>query len=166
MKPVKKRRSQEEKYGKYKWLRVLIRRNAEDIREVKRMLKGLSRGLNHLMDYESDYLLGIAVQDSRDQAILDVLRAAGREGLLPKDIHARVAKYGLQYHHVTRRINRMNKRMRDEIGERVADKVGAKWALSDFMVRNWGAKKDEVDQYEPDEDSEDLIIEKKNETEE
>jgi hypothetical protein len=110
-------------------------------REVYYVHAGFCR---HLMDYESDYLLSVAVQDSRDEAILDVLRVAGREGLLPKDIHARVAKYSLQYHHVTRRINRMNKRMCDELGERVADKVGAKWALSDFMCRNWIAKTKEI----------------------
>lgn len=84
VKAVKKRRSQEEKYGKYKWIKTLVRRNAEDIRDVKRMLTGLSRGLSYLMDYESDYLLGIAVKDSRDQAILDVLRAAGAEVCCPK----------------------------------------------------------------------------------
>lgn len=39
----------------------------------------------------------------------------------------------------------MNKRMHKELKERVADKVGAKWALSDFMFRNWGAKKGEVE---------------------
>jgi hypothetical protein len=72
------------------------------------------------------------------------VRAAGAEGLLPRGIHARVAKCGLKYHHVTRRINRMNKQMLDEIGERVADKVGAKWALSDFMRRNWIAKTKEI----------------------
>jgi hypothetical protein len=142
---VKKLRSQEEKYGKYKWLRVLARRNAKGLAEINRKLDGLIRGLEHLMNYESDYLLSVAAQDSRDEVILDVLRAAGREGLLPKDIHSRVAKYGLQYHHVTRRINRMNKRMCDELEERVADKVGSKWALSDFMFRNWGAKEDEVE---------------------
>ena len=66
------------------------------------MLQGLSRGLRFLMDFDSEYLLGMVCRDSRNQAILDVLRAAGAEGLLPKDIHARVAKYGLKHHHVTR----------------------------------------------------------------
>ena len=39
----------------------------------------------------------------------------------------------------------MNKRMAAEIGECVADKVGRNWALSGFMLRNWGAKTDEVE---------------------
>jgi hypothetical protein len=144
-KHIKKRRSEEEKYGKYKWVRILIRRNMKDIVEIKRMLRGLSRGLSSLMDFDSEYLLGMVCQDSRDQAILDMLRAAGAEGLLPRDIHARVAKFGLKYHHITRRIKRMNKRMQNEIGERVADKVGRNWALSDFMFHNWTTKKNEIE---------------------
>jgi len=142
---VKKRRTSEQKYGKYKWLRILIRRNAEETREIKRMLKGLSYGLRHFMNFDSQYLTDMICQDSRDGAILDVLRAAGANGLSPKEIHAQVRRYGLKYHHITRRIRRMNKRMQDEIGQRVADKVGRNWALSDFMVRNWIAKINEVE---------------------
>ena len=35
--------------------------------------------------------------------------------------------------------------MLNEIGERVADKVGRNWALSDFMLRNWTVKMDEIE---------------------
>jgi len=35
--------------------------------------------------------------------------------------------------------------MQNEIGERVADKVGRNWALSDFMLHNWDAKIIETD---------------------
>ncbi|MDH5482629.1 MAG: hypothetical protein OEY22_07115 [Candidatus Bathyarchaeota archaeon] len=141
---VKKRRSPEQKHGKYKWIKTLVRRNSEDIREIKRMLRGLSYGLRHLMDFQGQYLVDMVCQDSRDQAILDVLRSAGSDGLSPKEIHARVRRYGLKYHHISRRINRMNKRMQNEIGERLADKVGWKWALSNFMHCNWSAKTSEI----------------------
>ena len=144
-KNVKKGRNPEQKYGKYKWMRILIDRNNRELREIKRMLRGLSRGLSHLMDFDSEYLIGMVCRDSRDQAILDVLRAAGSDGLSPKEIHARVRRYGLKYHHITRRIKRMNKRMQNEIGERVADKVGRNWALSDFMFRNWSAMTNEIE---------------------
>jgi hypothetical protein len=142
---VKRRRTPEQKYGKYKWLNILVRRNAKEIREIKRMLRGLSYGLRHLMDFDSKYLIEMVCQDSRDQAILDVLRAAGYDGLPPKEIHARVRRYGLKYHHVTRRIKRMNKQMHNEIGEQVADKVGRNWALSDFMFHNWSVKTNEIE---------------------
>lgn len=144
-KNVKRRRSPEEKYGKYKWIRMLIRRNSREIREIKRMLRGLSLGLSHLMDFDSEYLVNMVCRDSRDQAILDVLRAAGSDGMPPKKIHVRVRRYGLKYHHITRRIKRMNKRMQNEIGEQLADKVGRNWALSSFMLHNWTTKTREIE---------------------
>ena len=110
-KDVKKRRSPERKYGKYKWLRMLIDRNTTELREIRRIVSGVSRGLSYLMDFDSEYLLKMVCRDSRDEVILDVLRAAGPCGLSPKTIHAKVRSYGLKYHHITRRIKRMNRRM-------------------------------------------------------
>jgi hypothetical protein len=69
----------------------------------------------------------------------------GSDFLLFKEIHPRVHRRGLKYHHISCRIKRMNKRMQNEIGERVADKVGWKWMLSNFMYRNWSAKKSEIE---------------------
>jgi len=142
---VKKRRSPEEKHGKYKWQRILIDRNSRELREIKRMLRGLSLGLSHLMDYPGEYLVKMVCRDSRDEIILDVLHECGPAGLSPKEIFLKVRCYGLKYHHISRRIKRMNKRMLSEIGGRVADKVGRNWALSDFMLRNWNAKKNEIE---------------------
>jgi len=142
---VKKRRTPEEKYGKYKWIKTLVNRNSRELREIKRMLRGLSLGLSHLMDFDSEYLFKMICRDSRDEIILDVLHECGPAGLSPKEIHFKVRRYGLKYHHITRRIKRMNKRMENEIGERVADKVGWNWALSDFMLRNWSAKTNEIE---------------------
>ena len=145
---VKKRRRPEEKHGKYKWQRILIDRNSRELREIKRMLRGLSLGLSHLMDYPGDYLVKMICRDSRDEMILDVLHECGPAGLSPKEIFLKVRRYGLKYHHITRRIRRMNKRMQSEIGERVADKVGRNWALSDFMLRNWSVKINELKEAE------------------
>ena len=142
---VKKRRRPEEKHGKYKWMRILVDRNSRELREIKRMLRGLSLGLSYMMDFDSAYLIRMVCRDSRDEMILDVLHECGAAGLSPKEIFLKVRRYGLKYHHITRRINRMNKRMRNEIGERVADKVGRNWALSDFMLRNWSAKTSEIE---------------------
>jgi hypothetical protein len=142
---VKKRRTPEEKYGKYKSQRILIDRNSRELREVKRMLRGLSLGLSHLMDYLGGYLVKMVCRDSRDEMISDVLHECGPAGLSPKEIFLKMRRYGLKYHHITRRINRMNKRMLNEIGERVADKVGRNWALSDFMLRNWNANANEIE---------------------
>ena len=145
-KNVKKMRTLDQKYGKYKWMRILIDRNTEELREIRRIVTGLSRGLSYMMDFESDYLGKMVCRDSRDEVILDVLCAAGPAGLSPKEIFLKVRRYGLKYHHISRRIKRMNKRMQNEIGERVADKVGRNWALSDFMLHNWSVKMNELEE--------------------
>lgn len=142
---VKKRRRPEEKYGKYKWMRILIERNSRELREIKRMLRGLSLGLSYMMDFDSEYLLKMICHDSRDEIILDVLHERGPAGLSPKEVYLKVRRYGLKYHHITRRIKRMNKRMQNEIGARVADKVGRNWALSGFIFRNWSGKKVKIE---------------------
>jgi hypothetical protein len=105
----RKQRSPEEKYGKYKWIKILISRLAEDQREIKRDLRQLTFGLRHLMEFDSQFLEETVCQDSRDEAILQVLRQSYPEGKLPKDIWHDVHRHGLQYHHVTRRIKRMKK---------------------------------------------------------
>ena len=64
--------------------------------------------------------------------------------MAPKDIYKDVRRLGLKYHHISRRIRRMNKCMQKEIGERVADKVGRNWALSSFMLHNWNVKLDDI----------------------
>ena len=53
--------------------------------------------------------------------------------------------YNLKYHHITRRIKRTNKRMQNEIGERMAHRVGRNWALSDFIFHNWSVRMDELE---------------------
>jgi len=97
------------------------------------------------MDYPGEYLVKMICRDRRDEMILDVLHECGPAGLSPKEIFLKVQRYGLKYHHITRRIKRMNRRMQNEIGERVADKVGRNWALSDFMFRNWSVKRKEIE---------------------
>jgi len=72
-------------------------------------------------------------------------RAAGPTEWSPKDIFLKVRRCGLKYHHVSRRIRRMNRRMQSEIGERIADEAGRNWALSDFMLHNLGAKTSEIE---------------------
>jgi len=38
----------------------------------------------------------------------------------------------------------MNRKLQNELGYDVAEKVGHKWALTDFMVDDWGATREEI----------------------
>ena len=54
------------------------------------------------------------------------------------DVASRLQKYGLAYYDVSRRIVRMNKRLKTEAGELLFEKRGHKWALTSFAFESWG----------------------------
>lgn len=86
----------------------------------------------------------VVCRDEVDLAIIDVLLGAGSEGMLPKDIAARLATFKISRWHVSRRLLRMNKRLKKEIDQNVAERHGWKWSLTSFMNENWSATKEEI----------------------
>jgi hypothetical protein len=64
--------------------------------------------------------------------------------MLPKDIAARLAKHKVSRWHVSRRMVRMNNRLKEEIGRNVAEKHGWKWAVTSFINENWNATRGEI----------------------
>jgi hypothetical protein len=147
-----KRRTPEQKYGVNRWHHIEQHRTLTDLRETKALVQQIFLGLSYLMQYGSQFLEDVVTKDDDghrddlDLAILDVLRQAPASGILPKDIYAKVGRYGLAYHHITRRIKRMNKRLRKKTSQNAAVKVGNRWSLSPFMRQNWGAKLEELDE--------------------
>lgn len=145
VKTTRRRRSQAEKKGRIKYAFEKISVIQRDINEMKRMLRRLSEGLDPFLIFDKDFIINMACEDEVDRAILDVLRTAGSAGILPKDILPQVEHHGLKYWHVTRRIKRINRRLKRKIGKRAAEKRGLKWALTSFMDRAWGATKEEIE---------------------
>jgi len=145
VKTERKKRSQAEKKGRIKYAFEKISTIERDINEIKRILRRLSEGLDPFLIFDKDFIISIACEDEVDRAILDVLRAAGSAGILPKDILPQVEHYGLKYWHVTRRIKRINQRLERKIGKRAAEKRGLKWALTSFMNKGWSATREEIE---------------------
>jgi hypothetical protein len=150
----RRRRSGAEKYGINRWTLVQVQRLRVEVHENNLMLRQLLLGLASLMQYEGRFLEDVAVtdrygrRDDLDFAILSVLRQAPASGILPRDIYLKVRRSGLLYHHVSRRVKRMNKRLREKTGQDAAVKVGNRWSLSSFMRQNWGARLEEVENVE------------------
>jgi len=59
-------------------------------------------------------------------------------GTFPSDFQARLERFKVTRHLISRRILRMNKRLKKEFGEHVAEKRGWHWALTSFAVKVWG----------------------------
>jgi hypothetical protein len=64
----------------------------------------------------------------------EAARKRARGGLLPSAIASELARYNLKRWDVTRRIQRMNKRLMEEIGQKVAEKRGHQWAPTSFIL--------------------------------
>jgi len=82
--------------------------------------------------------------DDVDKAILNELHCAGAAGILPEDLANALGGYQLDRWQVLRRIQRMNKRLEEEIAQGVAEKQGHRWALTSFAREAWGSTKEEL----------------------
>jgi hypothetical protein len=94
-------------------------------------------GLHEWINFKSDYIQRIVCQDEVDAEIITCLVQTDEGGVLPSAIAKDLSKYGLRRWDVTRRIQRMNKRLRKELGKPVTEKRGHRWALSSFMRNAW-----------------------------
>jgi len=57
--------------------------------------------------------------------------------LLPSAIATELGEYGLKRWDATRRIQRMDKKLTKELGQKVAEKRGRQWAPTSFLTDIW-----------------------------
>ena len=139
-KPVqnqKKKRSQSDKIGRLKYNQQLLKQTLAEVEEVKLMLRTIFAGLKDSFNFEKPLIERIACQDEVDMEILCLLCEAGSTGLLPKDLAAKLERFKITRHQISRRILRMNKRLEKEFGEHVAEQRGWHWALTSFAFDSW-----------------------------
>ena len=159
----KKVRTLDEKIGRIKWTGILLnraldeiqqlrkelaerdRRFLEELKEVKVKQRLILQGFRGagLIKYAPPMLQRVACEDAVDLAILDRVFQAGASGILPRNVALDVAlkPYGLKHYHVSRRIQRMNKRLMggpEGIGELLFEKRGHRWALTSFGFDVYG----------------------------
>jgi len=141
----RKKHSQEAKVGRVKYTLQLIKEIRRDIAEVKLMQRTIFSGLKGLFNFGKPLVEKIACADEVDVEILQQLLEAGSVGIYPKDVAENLKQYGLKRYHVSRRLLRMNKRLEKEIGQRIAEKRGWKWALTSFGYDTWGEAERQIE---------------------
>ena len=99
-------------------------------------------GLCEWMSFEPSYIQKVACEDEVDVEIITCLTQKGVGGLLPSAIAAELGEYGLKRWDGTRRIQRMNKKLTKEVGQKVAEKRGHQWAATSFMLEASGSTKE------------------------
>ena len=135
-KPVqnqKKKRTQSDKIGRLKYNQQLLKQTLAEVEEVKLMLRTIFAGLKGSFNFEQSLIERIACSDEVDREILQLLFEAGSPGLLPKDMQARLERFKVTRHQISRRILRMNKRLEKELGQHAAEKRGWHRALTSFI---------------------------------
>jgi len=129
-----KRRSEEEKVGRRKWIVRTLKRMEDRQKRIDRRTRMLAAGLRELFILGEDYVSMVACQDEIDKAILVALREAGATGRQSGEL---AAQLDIDHRNVSRRIYCMNKRMEQEIGESIVEKQGHKWRLIPRLRRDF-----------------------------
>jgi hypothetical protein len=132
------RRSGEDKISRGRWIVRTLRRMEDRQKRIDRRTRMLAAGLRELFILGEDYVSMVACQDEIDVAILTALREAGATGRQTGEL---AAQLNIDHRDVSRRIHRMNRRMKQEIGEKIIQKYGHRWKLiprlrRDFVVEH------------------------------
>jgi hypothetical protein len=146
-KPVqntKKKRSQSDKIGRLKYNQQLLKQTLAEVEEVKLMLRTIFAGMKSSFNFDKPLIERVACQGEVDKEILQLLFEAGSSGLLPKDLQAKLERFNVTRHQISRRVLKMNKRLETEFGEHVAEKRGWHWALTSFAIETWGAPESSI----------------------
>jgi len=131
-----KRRSEEEKVGRRKWIIRTLKRIEDRQKRIDRRTRMLAAGLRELFILGEDYVSMVACQDENDVALLSALREARATGRQSGEL---ATQLDINHRDVSRRIHRMNKRMQQEIGENIIEKHGHKWKLILRLRRDFAA---------------------------
>jgi hypothetical protein len=148
-KPVqnqKKKRSRSDKIGRLKYNQQLLKQTLSEVEEVKLMLRTIFAGLKGSFNFDQSLIERVACADEVDREIIALLFEVGSSGLLPKDLKVRLEHFRVTRFQVSRRIVRMNKRLRFELGEFLFEKRGHKWAVTKFGFDVWGKSEMEVEE--------------------
>jgi hypothetical protein len=143
-KPGKAKRSQADKIGKLKYLLQKDNELARELSEIKLMLRTIFEGLKPSFNFKRPLLEKFACEDEVDREILQALFESGSSGLLPKDLAAKLERFKVTRHQISRRLVRMNKRLLRKLGESVAEQRGWHWALTSFALDAYGASEEDL----------------------
>jgi len=144
------KRSPWDKEGKFRYLNrkldAVRRETRQGFRHVEKQLRIILNSLAPFLEIDSDYVVSVVCQDEGDRALLDYLRSKGSVGITPTEACAaeELERFRFKPFHITRRIQRMNKRLEEDIGKPVAASYNRRWVLTHFAQRAFNTTKKEI----------------------
>ena len=139
----KKSRSEEEKVGRRKFIIKILHRIEGKIDRIDKRTRVILGGLGDFLNIPKDYILLVTCQDEIDQAIVELLFAAGSAGLTTSQIADRLS-YRVNRFFVLDRIKRLNRRFRSEVERDFAFQRGFNWCLTRFVFNSQGLNEEEI----------------------
>ena len=143
---ARKGRCRSERVGRLKYMLEVLKRVEGRLGSIERRLNRIERCLEPSIVFDRVYIEEQACRDEVDVEILCLLFEAGSPGLLPKDVAARLERFRVRRFQVSRRILRMNRRLREKIDRQVAEQRGWHWALTSFGFESWGKSVKELEE--------------------
>lgn len=141
----KKRRSQAEKVGRRKYIIKRLKLMEGRLDRIEKYIRLVAASLGEFVSPTQGYVLAVTCEDEVDKAILDRLIQIDGKGLLPSVIAEELSEFGLRRWDVTRRIQRMNKRLSTELFQKAFEKHGKAWAATAYLREVYGATKEEIE---------------------
>jgi len=142
-----KKRSQADKKGRINYTFELLHRILDELEFIRIAQRHIITGLElaELMHFDQPYIEKVCSRDELDKTILRVLYESGHKGILPKDLVLQVKDPKLwDRWQVLHRIEHMNRRLNEEIGQQVAEKRGHEWTLTDFTYQAYKLTEQEI----------------------
>ena len=137
-KKPKKGRSQMEKVGKYRYLNRKLDGLRGDMKDLQHKIDVIMLSFSSFLNVTEDSLKNIVCKDEVDEALLDLLQAKGSIGVTPSEaiVSDELREYELKPYHITRRIQYMNRRMKETLDKTFAVSVHRRWRLSRFTTKS------------------------------
>ena len=158
--------SQAEKVGKFRYLNRKVDRLTEEMRKLRGMQEARFRVLFNALrplfaEVDSEYIVNVVCEDEADVALLDYLRSKGDGGITPSEASAakELRKFRFKPYHVTRRVQRMNRRLQRELGKPLAESYMRRWVLTSFVLRAFGLSKQDLEAEQLEEEFEEKLLE-------
>ena len=148
----RKKRSPWEKEGRFRYLNRKLQLIREEVRlgfkRQEARIRVLTNTLAPFMEVGEQYIMSIICRDEADEALLAYLVSKGDNGITPTEACTakELRKYHFKPYHITRRIQRMNKRLKTELGKPVAESYSRRWILTSFIQKCITCSKEEVEE--------------------
>ena len=146
----RKKRSPWEKEGRFRYLNRKLLQIRDEMRQgFKRQetrMRVLTNTLAPFMEIEEEYIVSVVCQDEADEALLALLVSRGDQGMTPTEAccSQEMRRFRFKPYHITRRIQRMNKRLKEELDKSVAESYSRRWILTSFVQRSLTSTKREI----------------------